>query len=258
MKTNNNTKQKANKNPFNSVEVQLALLTEKIPKGENWAFEIKYDGYRIVAFVENGKVRLVTRNGKDYTKKFEDIAKVLENKFKKECVVLDGEMVAFDKNGRSDFGQLQKNLKSGVNNCSYVVFDVLAYNGKDLRNEQLKERKRVLENIFKTTPKNVILSKFSINNGEKCFKIAKKLNLEGVVAKNMEATYCGERNGDWLKIKCYHRQEFVVCGYCSSEKNKQLSAILLGYYQGNNLIFRKYAKANDFGICKIKSFKMSI
>ena len=225
------------KNPFKNTPVMLATLTDKIPTGKDWMFEIKYDGYRITAYKEGKTVKLFSRNGNDYTKKFSSIADSLSKIAKDIPFVLDGEVVVFNKNGASDFGLLQQSIKSGGNNCSYVVFDLLALNGKDLRLTPLLERKEHLQNLIAGADKNILFSTHILGNGKKCFKTAKDLNLEGIVAKKVDSKYESKRSEDWLKIKCYKRQEFVIVGYQVSDKNKVLSAILVGYYSGKKLIF---------------------
>lgn len=225
------------KNPFKTCLPQLALLTSTIPTEKNWIFEIKYDGYRILSFIENNNAKLLSRNNNDYTLTFENIKKSLVKMAKNIPMVLDGEVVVFDDAGRSDFGLLQKSIKSKENNYVYVVFDILAHNGKDLRELPLKNRKELLEQVTTNCPKNIILSSFVIGKGKQSFKLAKKLNLEGIVAKDINSTYNQNRDGTWLKIKCYKRQEFVIGGYTISENNTELSSILVGYYKNKQLIF---------------------
>ena len=220
--------------PFDDAPVQLASLTKRVPSGKNYIFEIKYDGYRVLSYIEKGKVKLKSRNGKDFTKKFAVIAEDLEKSFKNKSIVLDGEVVVFDKNGRSDFSMLQESAKRGKNNFSYVVFDVLAL-GEDVRAKPLLERKKLLEALSKFFTPNIILSEYVLGNGKECFEVAKKLGLEGIVAKKINSKYSGKRNDDWLKIKCYHRQEFVIGGY--SLNDGQLASLLLGYYENDNLIY---------------------
>ncbi len=220
-------------NPFSTCKIKLAKLTSTIPS-KGYAFEIKYDGYRILAFCES-QIKLKTRNNLDYSNKFPGIVESLKS-FSK-TMILDGELVSFDNNGRSDFSLLTDNIKNGKDNFTYVVFDILALDGKDLRNRTLLERKKILEEVFKGTPKNVILSSYVIDKGKESFKLAEKLNLEGIIAKKVDSEYNGERDEDWLKIKCFKRQEFVIGGYLFSERNKDLSAILVGYYKGDKLIY---------------------
>lgn len=227
-------KEVQNKLPFDDTSVQLASLTKRVPSGKNYIFEIKYDGYRVLSYIEKGKVKLKSRNGKDFTKKFAVIAEELEKSFKNKAIVLDGEVVVFDKNGRSDFSMLQDSVKKGKNNFSYVVFDILALN-EDTRSMPLLERKNLLETLSKFFTPNIILSEYVLGNGKECFEVAKKLGLEGVVAKKIDSKYSGTRNDDWLKIKCYHRQEFVVGGY--SLHGGRLSSLLLGYYKGDSLVY---------------------
>ncbi len=227
---------KTPKLPLKTCSPQLALLTEKIPKGKDWIFEIKYDGYRIISFVENGKVKMLTRNGLDYTKKLGKISNSLIN-LKQSNFIIDGEVVSFDENGKSDFGLLQRTLKGESNNLSYVIFDILALNGEDLRELPLLGRKKKLELMLAKADKNLIYSNFVRGNGKESFNFAKEKGLEGIVAKNINAKYKSERNDDWLKIKCYLRQEFVIGGFKTSSKNEDLSALLVGYYEKGKLIY---------------------
>ena len=221
--------------PFDNANVQLATLTDKIPKGKEWIFEIKYDGYRIISYIQDSKVKMLTRNNQDYTKKFESLAKSLK-KLPNNAVV-DGEVVVFDSNGRSDFSSLQNTIKHGGNTLNYVIFDVLAIDGEDLRQKPLKQRKEALQKLMAKADDNLIFSSFVQGKGKQSFALAKKLNLEGIVAKNFNSTYSGKRTEDWLKIKCYKRQEFVIGGFTTTSKNQYLSALLLGYYKNKQLIF---------------------
>ena len=221
--------------PFKIAKVQLATLAKRIPKGKDWWFEIKYDGYRILSYVESGNTKLLSRNGSDYTKKFPLISQDLKNL--KDSLVLDGEIVVFDENGRSDFSLLQESIKKHKNNFRYVVFDILAIDGEDLRDKMLKERRIILENLSKLFTENIILSQVVEGRGEDCFRLAKNLKLEGIVAKDKNSTYNGKRDENWLKIKCYNRQEFAIGGYLLSQKDKNLSALLLGYYENGKFFF---------------------
>lgn len=221
--------------PFDDLSPSLATLTDKIPRGKDWVFEIKYDGYRMIAFVQNGKVKLLSRNKVDYTSKFKDICESLKN-IDEEAFVVDGEIVAFDDKGRSDFGLLQEGIKKGNGNFHFVIFDLLALNNEDLRNHPLKERKTKLERLLFKARENLIYSSH-VEKGKESFEFAKKNNLEGIIAKKLSASYSGKRSEDWLKIKCYLRQEFVIGGFTTSSKNEVLSAILVGYYDKNQLTF---------------------
>lgn len=222
-----------NKLPFNKCDVQLATLSNSLPKGKDWVYEIKYDGYRIIAYIQNGKVSLRTRNNIDYTSKFNSLASKLKSL---NTCILDGEVVVFDNFGKTDFGLLQNSIKSKQNNFCYVIFDLLALNNEDLRGLKLLERKAKLERLLFKTDEHLIYSQHFFQ-GKQTFDFAKKNNLEGVIAKNINSQYLGKRTQDWLKIKCYLRQEFVVAGYTKTEKNNIISALLLGYYKDNSLIY---------------------
>lgn len=222
--------------PFKKISPQLATLTTTIPKGKNHLFEIKFDGYRIISFFQNGKAKLLTRNQKDYTKKLAPIADSLQ-KLREDEFTLDGEVVVFDKNGRTDFSMLQAALKDSPQDLVYAVFDILSLNGESLLSTPLLERKKTLEKLMQKAPHNMFLSTYIIGNGDKLFDLAKDKNLEGIIAKEVNAKYCQTRDTSWLKIKCYHRQEFVVCGFLTSEKNLVLSSLILGYYNKGRLIF---------------------
>ena len=229
-----NLELKQPKNPFKSCDVMLATLVKSVPKGKDYAFEIKYDGYRILAFGESGKVKLLTRNGKDYTKKFSKCVRELEILAEKYTFVLDGEMVAFDENGRSDFGLLQGEIKKN-GKIFYQVFDILAFQGEDLREKTLLERKKMLKNLINGD--FLLYSEYVLGNGQKVFEFAKQNNLEGVIAKKISSKYTGQRDENWLKIKCRHRQEFVVAGYTITDKNPILSALVLGVFENGKLSF---------------------
>lgn len=226
-------KTKKSKLPFKTASVQLATLTNKIPKGKDLIFEIKYDGYRILSYIENGKVQMFSRNNLDYTKKFPNIATSLKE-IEAENFVVDGEVVCFDDHGKSDFGLLQESIKSKKSNFYYVIFDLLALNGEDLRNLPLIERKSKLERLLFKANKNLMFSTH-VTDGNESFKFAKENNLEGIIAKNSKSKYLGKRNEDWIKIKCYLRQEFVIAGYTTTAKNKLISALHLGYYEKGKL-----------------------
>ena len=225
------------KNPFDSVDVQLAKLVNRVPDGDEWIFEMKYDGYRILAFVEGNNVRLVSRNGKDYTKRFLAVSNSLIEFANRKAMVLDGEMTVIDENGKTDFQALQNYMKNpGREKLTYIVFDLLALDGEDLRNKPLIKRKEILEELMKDAPGNLYYSRHVTGNGKECFIAACEAGMEGIVGKKADSIYSGSRNGDWIKIKCDKRQEFVIGGYTVSDKKSGgISSILLGIYEGNDL-----------------------
>ncbi len=232
-------KKKFTKNPFNKTEVQLCKLVDKIPKGEDWLYELKYDGYRIVAYLEDGGVRLMSRNGHDYTKKFQDVADSLIDWSGERAMVLDGEMVITDEKGKTDFQALQNYMRNPKNQkLTYIVFDLLALDGKDIRRNALVDRKEQLESIMKDAPPNLRYSRHIRGSGKESFLAACEANMEGIVGKKADCVYSGTRNGDWIKLKCDNRQEFVIGGYTLTEKKSSgISALLLGVYKGEDLIY---------------------
>ncbi len=230
-------KEKNQNNPFKSVNVELAKLLQEIPKNdEDYAYEVKFDGYRIVAFIENGIAQLKTRNNLDFTSKFESIANSLQKFFANENVVLDGEIVVFDEKGRSDFKLLHNYLKGENLTPVYAIFDILAKDGEDFRENEYIKRKSTLENTLKNCPENILYVNYVIGNGNTCFEYAQKNNLEGIIGKLTKSKYIGDRNGDWIKIKCKKLDEFVVGGYTLSQKNnKEIGALLVGKFKNGKL-----------------------
>ncbi|MDD3170056.1 MAG: DNA ligase D, partial [Eubacteriales bacterium] len=231
--------EKITKNPFDTVNVQLAKLVNAIPEGEDWLYELKYDGYRIVACVEGSKARLITRNGNDYTKWFGDIAYALADWAVGRAMILDGEMVITDAEGKPDFQALQNYMKNPKGkNLAYMVFDLMALDGADLRERPLIERKEMLEALMKDAPKNLRYSQHIAGKGEDFFQAACQQNLEGIIGKKADSAYRGTRNGDWIKLKCDKRQEFVIGGYTlSDKKTSRVSSLLLGIYEGEKLVY---------------------
>jgi bifunctional non-homologous end joining protein LigD len=230
--------EKMAKNPMNRVDVMLARLERAAPEGDDWLYEVKYDGYRIVAFIEGNAARLVTRNDNDYTDRFPSVADTLADWSGGRAFVLDGEMVVADADGRPDFQALQGYLKNpDGKRPTYVVFDLLALDGEDLRVRPLTERKERLEALLQNAPENLRYSAHIKGNGADFLAAACRANLEGVVGKKADSVYSGARNGDWIKLKCGKRQEFVIGGYTTSEKRAGgVSSLLLGYFEGEQLV----------------------
>jgi len=227
------------KNPFEWTNVQLAKLVNTIPEGDEWLFELKYDGYRILAFVEGGNIRLLTRNGLDYTSRFWPVASSLLELSSGRAMVLDGEMVVTDDTGRTDFQALQNYMENPKpHKLSYIVFDLLALDGADLRGQPLIKRKEALLSLMEKAPENLHYSRHVQGKGQDSFRVACELGMEGIVGKKAGSIYSGTRNGDWIKLKCDKRQEFVIGGYTLSEKKTAgISSLLLGAYDGGDLVY---------------------
>jgi bifunctional non-homologous end joining protein LigD len=220
------------------IEPSLATLTKKPPEGEAWLHEIKFDGYRLQARIEAGKVRLSTRTGLDWTERFgPDIPATLAA-LPVKTALIDGELVVENGQGASDFSALQADLTAGRGDrFRFYVFDLLHLDGKNLRDLPLSERKASLQKLI---PENQALVKFSADfdeAGAMILRHACRLGLEGVVSKRRTAKYRSGRHKDWLKSKCALRQEFVIAGYVPSSVSTQaVGSLVLGYYESNKLI----------------------
>jgi bifunctional non-homologous end joining protein LigD len=231
--------EKIPQNPFGRIDVMLAKLVTAPPVGEDWLYELKYDGYRILAYLEGGSVQLITRNGNDYTRRFQAVADALSDWSGGRALVLDGEMVITDEAGKTDFQALQNYMKNPRGqSLTYVVFDLLALDGADLRGRPLIERKETLETLMKDAPRSLYYSTHVRGSGKESFAAACQAGMEGVVGKKASSVYSGTRNGDWVKLKCDNRQEFVIGGYTLSDKKTSgISSLLLGVYEGQDLIY---------------------
>ena len=234
----NEEAEKLTTNPFNRVDVQLAKLVRSIPKEDDWYYELKYDGYRIVAFIEGNNVRLMTRNGHDYTNRFPAIVTSLSDLATGRAIVLDGEVVITDETGKTDFQALQSYLKRPKDqNLTYIVFDLLALDGVDMRGLSLIKRKEQLERLMTNAPTNLYYSRHIKGNGQESFNVACQTGMEGIIGKKGNSTYSGSKNGDWIKLKCDRRQEFVIGGFVrTNKKTSGVSSLLLGVYDGDALV----------------------
>ncbi|AFL98974.1 ATP-dependent DNA ligase LigD polymerase module [Desulfitobacterium dehalogenans ATCC 51507] len=231
--------EKFTQNPFSSIEVQLAKLVHSIPEGKDWLYELKYDGYRIVAYIEGNSVRLITRNGHDYTERFRDVASSLLDWAEGRAMILDGEMVVTDPEGKTDFQALQNYLKNPrAKNLTYILFDLLALDGADLRGHSLIDRKETLAGLMEDAPPNLHYSRHVRGKGKESYLAACEGGMEGIIGKKADSLYSGARNGDWIKLKCAKRQEFVIGGYTlSHKKTSGISSLLLGVYEGEELVY---------------------
>lgn len=227
------------KNPFGRIDVQLAKLVNTVPEGDGWLYEMKYDGYRILAYLEGNNVLLLTRNGNDYTKRFASVASTLADWAAGRSMVLDGEIAVTDETGKTDFQALQEYIKNPKSKPpTYIVFDLLALDGADLRGDALVNRKKTLETLMKNAPSNLHYSQHVAGKGKECFAVACEAHMEGIVGKKADSIYSGTRNGDWIKLKCDKRQEFVIGGYTLSDKKSSgISSLLLGVYEDNEFVY---------------------
>lgn len=210
----------------------MARLVDSPPEGDQWAHEFKFDGYRILAFVNHGKVVLKTRNDQDWTHRFPELALKLKTLNVKQAI-FDGEVVALLPDGTSSFQELQQALSAGHTQAlHYFVFDLLYLNGQDLRPLPLEDRKRQLKPLLPTGKKQILqFSRHWIGNGKLIFQKCAELGLEGMVSKRRDQPYLGGRGLDWLKTKLSQEEELLIVGYTSSPAARRgIGALLLGYY----------------------------
>ncbi|HEY0417509.1 MAG TPA: DNA ligase D [Gaiellaceae bacterium] len=211
----------------------LASLETHIPHGEAWTFEVKFDGYRAVAYIRGGECRLVSRNDNDLTERFPDVAKALVKAVKSPNAVVDGEVTRIDPAGRTSFSELQQ----GTGPLVYYAFDLLELDGEPLVELPLAERKARLERLLDRRVKNVAFSQ-GFDDGDALFEVAREQKLEGVVAKRVESTYKpGRRTRDWLKIKSDNTDEFVVVGYTrgAGRRAGTFGSLVLAVNEGTEL-----------------------
>jgi bifunctional non-homologous end joining protein LigD len=200
------------------IPPSLATLHDKPPSGTNWLHEIKYDGYRIEARLDHGKVALLTRHRQDWTHRFKPIADAVA-RLPAETALLDGELVVEDDKGASNFSLLQTDLKDGRSDrFVYYVFDLLHLDGRDLREEPLVERKAALERLLGANNRSgpIRYVEHFDKDGRVVFEHARKLHLEGIISKLRDASYRSGRTENFVKIKSHDEQEFVVAGFTPS------------------------------------------
>lgn len=215
------------------IEPQLATLVKTVPTGDEWLHEMKFDGYRILAVIKNGSVRLITRREQDWTARFPRIAEAVSTLPLKEAL-LDGELVVLRPDGVSDFQLMQNVLKSGSRaNLVYYLFDLPHCEGYDLRRTPLLERKEFLARILRNQPSQgpIRYSDHIAGEGATVYQHACRFALEGIISKRSDSPYESGRTHTWVKVKCLKRQEFVVGGYTDPTGSRPLfGALLLGYH----------------------------
>lgn len=214
-----------------SVSPQLATLYDTAPAGNDWIHETKYDGYRILAFIDSSGTRLISRNQLDWTKKFLHLADSLSTSTS-QSLILDGEVCVADEQGKSSFSLLQKSFKSDLpTSYLYYVFDLVYWNGWDVRPLPLMLRKSYLKQIVTSLKiPEVIFSTHVQGKGPEVFETAEKMGWEGIISKNVEASYVSVRSDAWRKIKCTQRDEFIIAGYTPlKDRADAIGALLLAY-----------------------------
>ena len=214
------------------VAPQLATLTDKPPEGDEWLHEIKFDGYRLLARIEHGDVRLLTRNRLDWTARFPELAKTLAQ-LPVDAALIDGEVVALAPDGASSFAALQNRLSTGTTSeLVFYAFDLLYRDGYDLTGAALEDRKAALAEIL--PPQSAEMLRYSdhqTGRGPDFLSQACRYALEGTVSKRRGRPYRAGRGTDWLKTKCYRSDDFVIVGFTEPSGQRQgFGALLLGYH----------------------------
>jgi len=222
------------------VEPMKAKLVEKPPSAGDWIYELKFDGIRLIAIKDGGKVSLLSRNQNELRARFPEIVDAIENLPVDECVI-DGEVVALDEEGRSSFQLLQaREMESRKSPVYFYAFDILQLDGKNLVSMPLEARKKVLENLCGGAADPRIRYSGAIGgDANQLLEEVQRRGLEGIIGKLRNSVYePGRRSGAWIKLKCVDEQEFVIGGYTPPQgARKHFGAILVGYYKNRDLVF---------------------
>jgi len=225
--------QKAEQSLFPAtISPMLATLVDKPFDEHGWLYEVKWDGYRALAYINNGEVNICSRNNKSFNEKFYPVYNALKQW--KLNAVIDGEIIVINDKGISDFGDLQHWRSEADGELIFYLFDILWYDGYNLMNLSLVERKQILQAVVPQS--NIIRISESFETGAtEFFEVAKQMHLEGIIAKKENSIYKpGFRTKEWLKIKTQQRQEMVIGGYTKNENtSRQFSALLVGVYDDN-------------------------
>lgn len=221
---------------YTKLKPMLAILVTNPVDDAHWLYEIKWDGYRAVAFQNKGKLELKSRNENSYNEKFYPIYNALKEL--KLNAVLDGEIIVVNDKGTADFSALQNWKSEADGDLMYYVFDILWFEGYDLKNLPLTARKQILEKVIVEHPL-IKISKHFNTSGTEFLAAAVKMELEGVIAKHKDSTYeTNHRSGNWLKIKANKRQEVVIGGFTKNDDtSKPFSSLLVGVYDKDKFVY---------------------
>jgi bifunctional non-homologous end joining protein LigD len=209
-----------------SIKPMLCTLTKEVVADDDYLYEVKWDGYRIISYIDDTKVRMDSRSALDYTRKYPPVAKALKELG--HDAVVDGEVVVFNEQGKPDFDALQT-YNGHHTPINYCVFDILWLDGYNLQNLPLTDRKAILQELIKDN--EVLRFSASFEDGEALYQQALDLDLEGIVAKRKDSTYIpNARDNNWLKTPTRKRQEFVIGGWAESDKSRSFRSLLFGAY----------------------------
>jgi bifunctional non-homologous end joining protein LigD len=235
----------ARKTPMpRSVSLTLASLSEKPFSNPGWLFEVKWDGVRGIAYLSNGEVAVRSRAGREISLEYPEV-RDLANQLDATEAIVDGELVALDSAGRSNFQKLQN--RAGVRNPSqqllesipalYYAFDLLYCDGYDLRKVELEQRKGLLKQILRPNDR-IRYSEHEIEKGKELYEAARQQSLEGIIGKKRDSAYMGQRTSLWLKFKIVNELDAVVCGWTAPRRSREFfGALVLGLYDGSQLEF---------------------
>jgi bifunctional non-homologous end joining protein LigD len=223
-----------------NVKPMLATLIAEPFDGDDWLFEVKWDGYRALAEIESGQVRLYSRNLLSLEARFPTMVRSLAELG--HDAVLDGEIVVLDAEGKSHFQLLQNYRRNGRGTLVYYVFDLLYLDGQDLRSQPLRQRKDLLTRLLQGNG-TLRVSEDIEHDGIAFFAAAMDRGLEGIIAKQVNSPYQdGARNGKWLKIKARKQQEAVIGGFTEPRGTRRgLGALVLGVFEGKDLVYIGHA-----------------
>ncbi|MGX4770336.1 non-homologous end-joining DNA ligase [Bradyrhizobium guangdongense] len=237
------------KAPFpDFVEPALATSVDRVPSGQRWIHEIKFDGYRVQVHLANEAVRVFTRRGNDWTKRFKKIADEAWH-IKAGSAIIDGEVVVPAADGTTDFSVLQNHLKGRSRKIVLVAFDLLYLNGWDLRREPLHQRKAELKKIISGT--DVQFSESFEIEGREMFAHACKIGLEGVISKVRDSIYASGRGSNWVKKTCAQRETLTIAGFALDEG--KWDGIYVGRRRGDDLV---YAGKVDHGFDETSAIEL--
>lgn len=221
------------------VNPQLATLVDRVPQGGDWIHELKFDGYRLMVRFDRGEVSLITRNSKDWTHRFPELARRMQQ-LPVEQALLDGEVVALASDGVSSFRRLQEALSAGnTRGLIYQAFDLLHLDGHDLTRVALGQRKQLLAELLEAAgfddAGRIRYSDHIDAQGEAFHERACRLGLEGIISKRVSSHYHGTRSKQWLKVKCANHEEFVIGGYTEPGGSRSgFGALLMGAFDDRN------------------------
>jgi len=233
--------------PPRFVKPQLALAVDAPPAGERWCHELKLDGYRLHARIEGNDIRLLTRTGLDWSKRYQATLAAL-GRLRLRSAYFDGELCALKPDGTPSFAALQAAMDNRTTDALvYFVFDLLFLDGEDLREAPLRARKRKLQALLQNAPAPLRYTEHIVGQGAAFLEAARGLHVEGAVSKLLDAPYKPGERGTWRKCKCLHAEEFVIVGFTDPEGARaHLGALLLGYYDASGKL--RYAGRAGSGI----------